>query len=206
MIWRPIRPRDPLDRPALEQLFTDFEAYVPGSAHLLPESIDRTVLDTRPVWERLALQSDSNRQVASLATAATAQDYFHNGVRLRAVLGAPLTVTAQQAIRARAHVVLTTDTGAGGRGVDGELALEWWARISGVTAKVTGTRQTVRRNPTNTIQGMGHASFRIEAWIPGPVSIEWVEVRYLYTPTGAANAHTRRSLIWVNRHNLYEAM
>ena len=206
MNWRPIRPRDPLDRPALEQLFTDFEAYLPASEHLLPESIDRTVITTRPTWERLALASDFNRQAATLATAASATQLTHNAVALRATLGAPLSVTAQQAIRARAHVVFTTDDGAGGFGVDGELALEWWARIGGVTAKVAGTRQTVKRNPTNSIQGQGHAVFAVEAWIPGAVSIEWVEVRYLYTPTAAANCHIHRSVVWVNRHNLYEAM
>lgn len=204
MIWRPLRPRDPLDRAAVEQLFTDFETYLPSSEHLLPESIDRTVIETRPTWERLAFASDFNRQAATLATAASATQLTHNAVALRATLGAPLSVTAQQAIRARAHVVFTTDDGAGGRGVDGELSLEWWARIGGVTAKVAATRQTAARQATT--RGPAHAVFSVEAWIAGAVSIEWVEVRYLYTPTAAANCHIHRSVVWVNRHNLYEAM
>lgn len=204
MIWRPIRPRDPVDRSVLEQLFTDFEAYAPGSEHLLPESIDHTTIETRPVWERLALATDSTRQAASLATAGAATQLLHNAVALRATLGAPLTVTATQAIRARAHVVFTTSDGAGGRGVDGELALEWWARQNGVTAKVDATRQTVKRHAT--ARGPVHAVFAIEAWIAGSTSIEWVEVRYLYTPTAAADCHIHRSVVWVNRHNLYEAM
>lgn len=204
MIWRPIRPRDALARTEVEALFSDFEAYAPASEHVLPESVDRTVIATRPVWERLALATDFNRQAATLTTAASATQLTHNGVALRATLGAPLVVTAQQAIRARAHVVFTTSDGAGGRGVDGELALEWWARIGGVTAKVAATRQTATRQPT--LLGPAHAVFAIEAWIAGAVSIDWVEVRYLYTPTAAADCHIHRSVVWVNRHNLYEAM